>query len=75
MMTYMNVLNDAADQVYIATNVYDLDCNGSIGLGDLAILCNHWLETGPDVPGDFYKDEDDIVNFLDFAVFANVWGD
>ncbi len=75
IITYTAVLGDEIDQGYIATNFYDLDCNGSIGLGDFAIMSDHWLETGPDVPGDFYKDEGDIVNFLDFAVFANVWGD
>ena len=75
MITYTAVLDDQVDQGYIATNIYDLDCNGSIGLGDLAIMSNYWLQIGPDVPGDFYKDEDEIVNFFDFAVFANVWGD
>jgi hypothetical protein len=75
MITYKDVLGEQFNQAYSATNIYDLDCDGSIGLGDFAIMCNHWLETGPDVPGDFYKDEDDILNFLDFAVFANVWGD
>ncbi|MHC4773453.1 MAG: hypothetical protein ACYS8S_07790, partial [Planctomycetota bacterium] len=75
MMAYTDVIGDAVDQGYLAMNIYDLDYNCSIGLGDLTILCQNWLQTGPDVPGDFYKDEDDIVNFLDFADFATVWGD
>ena len=59
---------------YLATNIYDLDCNGVIGLGDLEIMFSNWLLVGQDVPGDIYKDEDDIVNILDFADFAEVWG-
>jgi len=71
---YTNVLEDWIGGDYIATNIYDLDCDGSIGFGDLAVICENWLETGPDVPGDFYKEEeDDIVNFLDFAEFALIW--
>ncbi|GAH80880.1 unnamed protein product, partial [marine sediment metagenome] len=71
---YTGVLADQTDQDYVATNIYDLDCDGSIGYGDVAIMCGNWLDD-PDLPGDFYKDEDDIVNFLDFADFGNVWGD
>ncbi len=71
---YAYVLNDVIDQNYTATNIYDLDCDGSIGFGDLGIISENWLN-GPDLPGDFYEDEDDIINFLDFADFANVWGD
>jgi len=72
---YVDVLNDVTDQDYIADNTYDLDCDGSIGLGDVEIMCDYWLAIGIDLPGDFYKDEDDTVNFHDFADFANVWGD
>ncbi|MHC4125515.1 MAG: lectin like domain-containing protein [Planctomycetota bacterium] len=70
---YTYVLDDVIDQNYIATNIYDLNCDGSINLDDLAIMCEDWLVTGPDLPGDFYKDEDDIVNFLDFAEFGLAW--
>ncbi len=52
--------------------IYDLDYDGSIGFGDLRIISEDWLD-GPELPGDFYKDEDDIVNFLDFAEFAKHW--
>jgi len=69
---YAYVLDNVIDQNYTATNIYDLDCNGSIGFGDLGIISENWLD-GPDLPGDFYKDEDDIVNFLDFAEFAKYW--
>ena len=71
---YINVMDDVIDQNYTATNIYDLDCDGSIGFGDIRIISENWLD-GPDLPGDFYKDEDGIVNFLDFADFAKVWGD
>ena len=70
---YTNVLEDWIGEDYIAANIYDLDCDGSIGFGDLAIMCENWLETGPGVLGDFYKDDDNIVNFLDFAEFALTW--
>jgi C1A family cysteine protease len=69
---YVDVLADQTEQNYQATNVYDLDCDGSIGFGDIRIIGENWLD-GPDLPGDFYKDEDDIVNFLDFAEFAKHW--
>ncbi|MCX5634538.1 MAG: M6 family metalloprotease domain-containing protein [Planctomycetota bacterium] len=71
--TYSNVLGDIAVQNYVANNIYDLDCDGSIGFGDLAIMCENWLMMGQDIPGDFYKDDDNIVNFLDLADFAVVW--
>jgi hypothetical protein len=71
-MVYVDVLADQTEQNYQALNIYDLDCNGSIGFGDLRIMSENWLD-GPDLPGDFYKDEDDIVNFLDFAEFAQHW--
>jgi lysophospholipase L1-like esterase len=75
-MSYANVLGDIADQNYVANNIYDLDCDGSIGIGDVAVISENWLTLGgPDVPSDIHKDNDNIVNFLDFADFANVWGD
>jgi hypothetical protein len=70
---YVDVLDDVTDQDYTADNIYDLDCDGSIGLGDVEILCDYWLDIGTGLPGDFYEDE--TVNFLDFADFASVWGD
>jgi hypothetical protein len=73
-IAYTDVLEDWINQDYDANCIYDLDCDGSIGFGDLGIMGENWLG-GPDLPGDFYKDVDDIVNFLDFADFANVWED
>ena len=74
-MSYANVLGDIADQNYVANNIYDLDCDGSIGLGDVAVISENWLRTDEGILCDFYKDETNTVNFLDFADFANVWGD
>ena len=72
--SYVGVLVDQAGQNYTADNIYDLDCDGYIDLGDVKVMCNNWLITGSEtpVPGDF--DTDGTVNFTDFAVFGNVWG-
>jgi hypothetical protein len=69
------VLADQAGQNYAANNIYDLDCNGYIDLGDVSVICENWLITGSPtpIPGDF--DADGTVDFADFAVFVSVWGD
>ena len=72
-MSYVNVLTDQFDQNSVASNVYDLDCDCSIGWGDVRVMAENWLQTGVNIPGDFYKDEADTVNFLDFAKFAESW--
>jgi hypothetical protein len=71
--TYGSVTIDLLAQDYRDVSNYDLDDNEAIGWGDVEIICDNWLLVGPDVPGDIYKDEDNIVNFLDFAEFAQVW--
>jgi lysophospholipase L1-like esterase len=53
--------------------VTDFDGNGFIEWDDLRIMCENWLETGSDITGDIYKDEDYIVNFPDFAEFTLAW--
>ena len=68
---YVDVLADLADQNYVAFNIYDFDCDGAIGLGDLTLFAGNWLMTGPGISGDFNADE--FVNFVDFACFAAVW--
>ncbi len=70
-MAYLAVLSDQANQNYRAANICDLDCDGSIDYSDLAIMCGNWLSSDPDALGNF--NGDDIVNFLDFAEFAEVW--
>ena len=64
LMSYVGVIADQFDQNSIASNVYDLDCNGEIGWGDVGVLADNWLSPSPE-RGDF--NEDGTVNFLDFA--------
>jgi hypothetical protein len=71
LLNYTNLQADQPDQNYIIYNVYDLDCDGRVGENDFAIMTANWLVTGPDIPGDFINDE--IVDFLDFADFGDVW--
>lgn len=71
-MSYVGITeNKAETRVYDANNMYDLDCNGSIGEGDLAIIANNWLSSNSNAQGNFNHDE--ILNFLDFALFAQRW--
>jgi hypothetical protein len=72
-MSYAVVMADQPDQNYVANNIYDLDCDGYIDLGDLAVMAGNWLMQGTGIPGDF--DADGIVNFLDLAEFGNIWRD
>jgi hypothetical protein len=67
-ISYVDVLADQPDQNYIANSVYDLDCDGSIGWGDVGVMADNWLKTGV---GDIDKDGD--VDFSDFAEFAAAW--
>ncbi len=70
-IAYLNVLNGIANQNYTATNIYDLDCDGSIGWSDVAILRDNWLSDSSGCICDL--NADNIINFLDFAEFALVW--
>jgi hypothetical protein len=70
-ISYADVLSDQYDQNYIASNIYDLNCDGSIGFGDLAVMAGNWLLNGPEISGDFNVDEK--VDFLDFAEFGLAW--
>jgi hypothetical protein len=70
-MSYVDVLADQPDQSYAAGNIYDLDCDGSVGWGDFEILVNNWPLTGPAIRGDFIPDG--VVNFLDYAELVRVW--
>jgi len=53
----------------------DFDRNGSIDLIDLNTLSNQWLQSGGVLSADIAPppDGDGIVNFLDFALFAENW--
>jgi hypothetical protein len=68
---YTDVLADQMEQNYQAANIYDLDCNGSIGYGDVYVISINWLANTAGNICDFNGDS--IVDFLDFAEFANVW--
>ena len=67
-MSYVDVLADQPDQNYVADNIYDLDCDGSIGWGDVAVMAYNWLDSGP---ADF--DHSGNVDFRDFAEFGWAW--
>jgi hypothetical protein len=49
----------------------DLDNDGLVGLSDLEIICESWLDEGPQMECDFNNDK--VVNFLDFAELALFW--
>jgi hypothetical protein len=68
---YTNVTSDKLAENYTACYLYDLNCNGTVGYDDLAILCSHWLESGPAVVGDF--DHSHTVDFRDYAMFISKW--
>jgi hypothetical protein len=71
-MVYVDVLADQTEQNYQAINIYDLDCDCTIGYGDLAVIAENWLKTPANInEGDL--NNDNIVNFLDFAEFAKYW--
>jgi hypothetical protein len=71
--SYDKVGDNLEAQDYEDISIYDLDDNGTIGWNDLGVLCDNWLNTGEDIPGDFYKDQNNIVDFLDFADFVSAW--
>ena len=71
--TYSNITDDQPAQNYQGKDikVYDLDDDGFIGWGDIAVMYENWLETDPNIEGDF--NSDGIVDFLDFAEFGLAW--
>ena len=66
--TYNNVATDLSNQNYKNVWIYDLDSSGFIGWGDVRIIAENWLSSGQ---GDF--NEDNTVDFIDFADFAAAW--
>ena len=68
---YTAVLEDKINQDYLATNIYDLNCNGSIDFWDVQVISVNWLDDTIGNICDFNADA--IVNFNDFAELANVW--
>ena len=51
----------------------DIDMDGTTDFADLKVIADNWLATGTNLPGDIHIDANNIVNFLDFADFAEVW--
>ena len=68
---YTYVLEDKTGQDYLADNIYDLDCDGLISWGDVAVMTDNWLDDTVGNICDFNADA--IVNFRDYTEFANVW--
>jgi lysophospholipase L1-like esterase len=68
--SYLDVLADQFDQNYVAGSVYDIDCDGSIGWGDVASMAEKWIKPEP---GAADIDHDGDVDFHDFAEFALIW--
>ena len=60
---------DAQKALQAVGPLADLNKDGFFDFLDLKLLSQQWLTTGPCVPGDI--NHDNIVNFLDFAIFAN----
>jgi hypothetical protein len=70
-MVYTDVLADQMEQNYQAANIYDVDCDGTIGYGDVHVISINWLDDTAENICNFNGDS--IVDFKDFAEFANVW--
>jgi hypothetical protein len=58
-------------------SIIDLDGDFDMDLADLDIICNSWLKVpgddGYDSRANLYDDPSGIIDFYDFAVFANAW--
>ncbi|MBA7628911.1 hypothetical protein ES703_36408 [subsurface metagenome] len=52
----------------------DFEPDGDVDFDDLAVLVAEWLQSGENLLADIYPvGGDGIVNFLDFAIFAENW--
>ena len=69
--TYNNVTVSQSAQNYINISGYDLNDDGLIDWGDVSIMQSYWLQSGPNIEGDF--NNDGTVNTLDLAELALVW--
>ena len=49
----------------------DLNNDGFINFKDYAIPSNYWKQTGPNLPGDIYKD--DVVDYKDLRILMEHW--
>jgi lysophospholipase L1-like esterase len=71
LMSYADVQSDSTDRNFITGSMYDLDCNGLIGWGDIRAMAINWLSTVPGATGNL--NGDGRVDFRDFAVFSSIW--
>lgn len=58
-----------ADEVFPIMGDFEPDAD--IDITDVSVVSSHWLQTGPNTPGNI--DADNIVNLLDLALLAKNW--
>jgi len=62
---------------YGIVSTADFDRDGDVDVADLEVFCGSWLkvpgDTGYDSRANLYESPLNIVNFYDYAVFANEW--
>lgn len=66
---FNSIVDIGADEVI--TNPFDLDTDGRVDYYEIDVLTDEWLLTTPPLQTDF--NSDGIVNFEDFAPFAQQW--
>ncbi|MFA5553564.1 MAG: hypothetical protein WCZ89_06105 [Phycisphaerae bacterium] len=64
---------DGTNYPRLATELYrgDFGCPDGVDEADLAVLAQEWLFVNFEVDVDFHQDNQ--INLLDFAIFANAW--
>jgi subtilisin family serine protease len=67
---YLDNFKATAGRLYKWPPITDLDGDGFIDLGDIAVFTKYWLAE-PNTPADF--DGDDAVDFTDFAELGLAW--
>ena len=51
----------------------DLNRDCYVDMNDLRLFVAQWLQVSPAEKYDLFEDDDNIVDFLDFSVFADAW--
>jgi len=65
---FNSIVDMGADEA--VTNPIDLNNDGIVDYGELAVLVGEWLQ-GIDLQTDFY--DDDFIDFVDYAILAEQW--
>ena len=73
LIEFVDVLEHIENQSFTARSIYDLDASGWIDLPDLEVFSGYWLLSGPGLPCDYHQDGENIINWLDFAIFSGHW--